>query len=127
MAFDFTKVNRNTQSQFTYKLPENTEFVKLSDLGTKENIDNEVPFEVRILYINSKGKFNPHPVACVVSDDKATLVDLPENLTDTVKTIIDDPDAVEAINNGQCGFTVRSYHSSKYNRDCFTVDFVNLS
>lgn len=111
------KYNRTGSNRFTAELPENLPFMKLSELG-----ETSTPLIIISMWINTKGKFGEHPV--VATPEK--LVDFPNSMTDTVKEMIKDNEVIEAVNNGKLGFTVRKYHSNRYNRDAYTADFVDL-
>ena len=74
----------------------------------------------RGFFINSKGKYKPHPV--VILDD--VKVDLPEHLTDTVITILEDVDMCEAVDNGKCMLEVYKY-DSKLKPGCSSVRFLD--
>ena len=95
-------------------------FVKLSDLY-KESPDKE--YTITGLFINKKSKFGDRPF--VSTPD--FLADLPAGMLGTVRDMVNDPVVVEAINEGTAGFKVVKYHSNRYNRDCYTVEFVELA
>ena len=113
--FSATKFNTGKAGRFTYKIPENTPFVKLKDLpvGTVQT--------VRLVYINTKGNYGEEPVAVT---DKA-IVNLPKHLVDTVKAMIDDDEAVEAINAGQVGF--KPYEYDGKNGHGVSVEWVDIA
>lgn len=52
------------------------------------------------------------------------LVNMPMHLTPTVKEILANPNAVEAIKNGKVGFTVYEYES--HGRKCYNVKFADI-
>lgn len=110
------KYNR-TYNRFTAEIPEDLPFMKLSELG-----ESKTPFIILAMWINTKGKFGAHPVVATPSG----LVDFPNSMTETVKEMIKDDEVIEAVNNGKLGFTVRKYHTNKYNRDAYMADFVDL-
>lgn len=96
-------------------------FKKLSDLfneaeGRAIKIDG--------LYINTKGRFDAHPVA--ICADDCLLVDLPSHLTEEVKEVLQDPEDIEAIKEGRVGFTIDNYVDKKYGKNCFGVNWVDL-
>ena len=97
----------------------NLSFVKLEDLY-KEAPTKE--YVLTGLFINKKSKFGDRPY--VATPD--FLVDLPNGMLNTIKEMISEPMVVEAINNGQCGFKVVTYHSNRYNKECYTVEFVDF-
>lgn len=53
--------------------------------------------------------------------------DLPTNQNENAKAICSDADSVNAINNGECGIIINTYHSKKYNRECVNVEWVNIT
>lgn len=110
------KYNRQG-NRFTAELPEDLPFMRLSELG-----DTNTPFIILSMWINSKGIYGAHPVVATPS----ALVDFPKTMTGTVKEMIKDAEVIDAVNNRKLGFTVRKYHSNKYNRDAYTADFVDL-
>lgn len=110
------KYNRQG-SRFTAEIPEDLPFMKLSELG-----ESDTPFIILTMWINTKGKFGAHPVIATPSG----LVDFPNSMTETVKEMIADDEVIEAVNAGKLGFTVRKYHTNRYNRDAYTADFVDL-
>lgn len=114
MSFSIGRFNKG--SQFTYKLPEDSEFKKLSELLPDSS------YRVRGLYISSKGKFGDHPVA--VGD--SFYIDLPKHLVGVVKEMIADPEVVEAINAGVVGLKAEAYHSKQFDKDCFGVEWVDI-
>lgn len=110
------KYNRQG-NRFTAEIPENLPFMKLSELGERTE-----PIKILTMWINTKGKFGAHPVVATPSG----LVDFPNSMTETMTEMITDDEVIEAVNSGKLGFTVRKYHSNKYNRDAYTADFVDL-
>ena len=117
MAFNFTKLNKEFVNPFTFEISDKAPYVKLQDL------DAEQVYTARYFYINTKSKFADHPVVGI-EEQNGVWVTLPAHLTEMVKGILADNEAIEAINNGQCFFKVRSYHSDKFNRDGFSIEFV---
>lgn len=118
--FVFSDVNKGT-SKFDFQIPENTEFCKLAELQAVS-----VPIVVRGFYINKKGKYADHPVAIATYGENVKLVDLPAHMTDTIKNLMADDDAVSEINAGHCGLKLTSYISRKYNCQCYGADFYNI-
>ena len=96
-------------------------FKKLSDIfaeaeGRAIQIDG--------LYINSKSRFDAHPVAIAASD--GILIDLPSHMTEEVKEILKDEDDINAIKEGRVGFTIDQYTDKKYGKTCYGVNWVDL-
>ena len=92
--------------RFNYTIPEDGDhvFVKASELF--ETIPaNKTGVVVKSLYINTKGMYGAHGV--IVCDDPAILIDCPNHMTDTIKAMMADDEAVEAINADK--LAVRAY------------------
>lgn len=113
--FSVSRFNSGKANRFTYKTPEGTPFKKLKDLTVGQ------VYAVRALYINTKGKFGDEPTAVI----DTAVVNLPQHLLDTVKAMIDDGEAVAAINNGQVGF--KSYEYDGKNGHGYSVEWVDLA
>ena len=90
-------------------------FKKLAELD-----ENQV-YTVRGLFISTKGKYGPHPVA--VGDD--FFIDLPKHATEDVKNIIACDDDVLAINNGLVGIKARPYE--KDGKTYIGFDWVDIT
>lgn len=95
-------------SRFNYTIPEGSEhvFVKASELF--ETIPaNEYGIVVKSLYINTKGKYGEHGV--IVCAEPAILIDCPNHMTDTIKAMMADDEAIEAINAGKLAVSAYKY------------------
>ena len=104
---------------------EGFDYLSLEDLAAAIPADadpNEVIFIVRGIYLNKKGLYEPAPV--VALDD--CYVNLPSHLYDTCADIISDNLAVAAINDGKVGFRIEKYFQKKYQKDCYSVEWVDL-
>lgn len=118
MAFSANKFNK--EQKFNFKTPDDFKFTTLDELFTKNGVDGK--YKVNALYMNTKSIYGEHPVA--VTD--AAMVDLPKHLADTVKSMIDDDECVEAINNGKVGFSIYSYIDKKYHKTCYSVKWLDI-
>lgn len=73
------------------------------DEVVKENGNKMI--EVKEVFINPKSKFGPRP--CVVC---STLkINLPKHFVKDIEKILANPDMIDAINNGHCGFMPSQY------------------
>lgn len=97
MAFSMSKFNKG--AKFSYSLPDGASFKKLEDLG--EGFTGIV----KAVGISHKGKYGDSPL--LLSDGYGVW--LPKHMMDTINAIMQDPEAVDAINNGGACFNVRSY------------------
>ena len=79
-------------------------------------------YVVRGIYINKKSLYDPSPV--IALDD--CYVNFPAHLLDVCQEMISDRAVVDAINEGHCGFRVTKYHQKRYNKDCYSVEWVDL-
>lgn len=111
------RYNRGRKFDFD---PKDLPYKNLKDLYAADG-DDKV-YTLHALYINTKGKYDPNPVAGI----DGALIDLPAHMTDTVREILADDDAIEFINDNGVGFSVREYLNDKYNTICYTIDFVDL-
>ena len=96
-------------------------FIKLETIYTEFG-DNVV--KVDGLYINKKGKYNPHPVAINVDD--GLLIDLPEHMTEVVEDILKDAESISLIKKGVVGLRAKKYKDKKYNKTCYSAEWVDL-
>ncbi len=91
-------------------------FATLAELFT--NNKDEL-FVIDGLYLNKKSNFGIHPVAIVGS--KGLLVDLPLHLTEDVKAMLEDEEAIAAIKSCKFGFKIEQYFQEKYKRLCYGI------
>ena len=96
-------------------------FMKLSDIYTSygKNV-----IKVDGLYINKKGKFNPHPVA--INVEEKMLIDLPEHMTEVVEEILKDGESISLIKKGYVGLRATRYADKKYKKTCYSAEWVDL-
>lgn len=129
MAFSIKKYNRggefaiNTTGLEYFTLKELYDGIPTTD----------TTYVVGALYINTKSKFGDSPVAVVMRNDEVNgeeipgfCVNLPRHLVEDVREILSSDEAVEAINARKVGFTVRKYYSKAYERDNFSITWVDL-
>lgn len=114
MAFSVGKYNK--ENLFTFRL-ESDDFKKLSELEAGKG------YRIRGLFISKAGKYGKHPVA--VSD--TFFIDLPKNQLETVISMMNDRETVDAINEGAVGISPEPYHSDKYDMDCVGVKWVDFT
>lgn len=100
---------------------ESREWSKLEDLYNDQG--EGTIFKIEGLFINQKSKFGPRPF---VAFDKVYLADLPQHMLEVVEEMIGDPEVVAEINDGKVGFSVRTYMSKNYNRECYSIRFEEI-
>ena len=116
----FAKKYQKVSPKYLIKL-NSPAYTSLPDLF-KENGKNHV-YPICGIYINKKGRYGPQ--ACLALDD-SLMVNLPTHLTDVCEEMRQDPEATEAINNGQAGFKIYQY-TTKTGRLCYSVEWVDLT
>ena len=71
----------------------------------------------------AKTRFGERPF---VSLKEGINVFLPKGQYDVCKSIIGNADTVKDVNDGKCGIKFGKYHSNKFNRECMSVEWVNI-
>lgn len=86
-----------------------------------KEIVEETIYQVRGIYINTKGLFDDAPVVALDS----AYVNLPAHMTQICREILSDPQAIAAINAGRVGFTIYAYEKPQYHKTCYSVRWVD--
>jgi hypothetical protein len=119
--FSFSK-KFNTEKLFNIET-EDFDYMSLEDLAKADALNEEPSvFVVRGVYINRKSLYEPAPV--VALDD--TYVNLPSHLLPACEEMLHDRQAIDAINEGRCGFRIERYTQKRYNRECYSVEWVDI-
>ena len=111
----------NKGNKFTVNT-EGYQFVRMADLYQQ---DPQAVHQVAALYINTKGKFDDHPVA--VLPQKRALVDLPAHMTEEVRAILENAEDCADIEAGKVGLQFETYISRTYNREAIGCRWVDLA
>ena len=74
------------------------------------------------VYMSTKGYYGEHPVIATES----YYVNLPQHLTDMVRSILNDKRAIKAINDGLVGFTIYSYEQKRFGTVCYSIRWVDV-
>lgn len=96
------------------------QYASMADLFNQNGAGNVYPLTA--IYINSKSKFGDAPVFATDS----CFVNGPAYMLDTVREILADDEAIEAINGGKVGFTIYPYVNDRFKRECFGINFVDI-
>lgn len=115
----FASKYSNASPRFNVKIT-NPTYTSLADLFTDYGSDHV--FAIAGIYINTKGQYGAQPCVAI---NESTLVNFPKHLLEVCEEMRKDPDAIDAINNGQAGFKVYQY-TSKQGRVAYSVDWVDL-
>lgn len=92
------------------------------DLKTLFDTDPEKQYKVLGLFTSNGGKFGTEPVAIV----DGFLVNLPRHLLDAIQQMLDSDEIVQYIKDGHVAFTIYEYHSNKYNRDAYSIEWLDI-
>ena len=113
---NFTQFNKNTFEKIEWGVDTNGfVFKKIKDIYEENNVAQVFGF----FFVKSEN-YGLQPVAIL----KDCLLNLPTHKGDVISEMLKNPDAVNAIKNGECSLTFRQY-KSKYNKVCYDFDFVN--
>ena len=113
---NFTQFNKNTFEKIEWDIDTNGfVFKKIKDLYEETNVVQVFGF----FFVKSEN-YGLQPVAIL----KDCLLNLPTHKREIISEMLKNPDAVNAIKNGECSLTFRQY-KSKYNKVCYDFDFVN--
>lgn len=93
-------------------------YVKLSDLFAKDGNDTIHP--VNGLFVH-KSALGDSPVC--IDEENHLLVNFPSHTTEVVREILADSDAIQAIKDGNVGYTIYEYDS--HGKKCYGVNFVD--
>ena len=109
---------RETEQRVILTNDEIVDYVDTEDVA--DQVQSTV-FQVRGIYINTKGLYDDAPVLALDS----AYVNLPAHLTPICKEILSDPQAVAAINAGRVGFTIYTYEKPAYKKTCYSIKWVD--
>lgn len=115
---DFTKMNKVVATFKNAK--KDLPFKKASDVKL-----NEVYRVNGIFSVN--GKFGLRYFVSLEKNNDFFNFDLPTGQNENAKLMCSHIESVNAINNGECGIIINTYHSKKYNRECVNVEWVNIT
>lgn len=98
------------------------QFARMADLYQQ---DPQAVHPVAALYINTKGRYDDHPVA--VLPQEKVLVDLPAHMTEEVRGILENAEDCADIEAGKVGIQFEKYFSKTYNREAIGGRWVDLA
>lgn len=111
-----TKFNKG--HKFTFRTSGDVTYKKLSEIYEND----EKTYKVYALYQHIS-KFGLNSVVAISEN---VLVDLPKHLNENITEILNDNEAIEAINNGLVGFTIYRYTNKKYNKTGYSIRWVDI-
>ena len=112
-----TKFN-NDNVRFDFEPSKDFEYKTLEELF-KANGKNKV-YLVKGVFINTKSVFGDSAVAV----GEEYYINLPSHLISTVREIREDTKIVDDINNDKVGFIIYNYQQKKYNKSCYSINWV---
>ena len=120
-----TFANKYGRKSVTWKVSTaGRKYYKLEELAAQHEVGKR--YIMDCLYINTKSQYGEAPVAGVADVKEPYMVNLPKHLLDQVRDMLNDTEAIEAIQLGRAGFVIRTYNPKGSNRLCYTVDWVDI-
>lgn len=114
---NFTKFNKNQFEKIEWsKNTDGFTFKKMSDFYNAGN----KKIKVYGFFFTKSDNYGLQPVA--ICED--CLLNLPTHKRDIISEMLNDKEAVTAIDKGECVIKLREY-KSKYNKICYDFDFVD--
>lgn len=124
----FTALNKNFESPFIgAKDFDDVSFVNLEEIYKNYG---DLPFLIRGFWLNPKSKYGTHGVAMIeIMSDNGELerynLSLPAHCNESIETILATPDYINGINADKCVAKIVKYTAKKYNRECYTIQFID--
>lgn len=105
MANNFSFSSFNKERLFTFDC--NKIAGEYTNLETLFNEDGEgKEYQIKGIYISTSSQFDPEaPIVALAN----TYVNLPQHQLADIKSMLENRGAINAINNGMAGFTIRQY------------------
>lgn len=94
-------------------------FVKLADIYNSDEIPNMV-HPINGMYVH-KSKLGDAPV--IIDAENKRLINLPQFMSGTVRDILSNSEAVDAIKDNKVGYTIYEYVS--HAKKCYGITFVD--
>lgn len=115
-----SKITNTFNSNYAFNIDFTKDFVSLKEL--RDSYEDGHIHLIHGIGINGKSKYGAHPFL----ETKDSLVDLPKHKLATCEEILNDPEMVEEIKEGIIGFKIKTYIDSKFNKECYTIEFVDI-
>lgn len=117
--------NKYGRKSVTWKVTtKGRKYFKLEELAAQYAPDRK--YIIDCMFINTMSQYGDAPVVGVADAKEPFMVNLPKHLLSDVKEMLQDTEAVEAIQLGRAGFTIRIYNPKGSTRNCYTVDWVDI-
>lgn len=101
----FAKKFNTSKAQFDYVAPENTPFIKPSEMVKLNGIDKV--YLLKGCYINKKGLYGNEPV--LITDTH--FVNAPSHISETITSVLKDENAIKLVNLDKVGFKFYLYEN----------------
>ena len=116
---DFTKINRVAVFKNAKKdLP----FKKIGNIEQGEiyKVNGIFP------YTSKFGKQYFLSLQRYGENDDCFNFNLPKDQSENAELLLRNEEAIRAINTGECGVAIRQYYSKKYEKQCTSIEWVNI-
>ena len=114
----------NKTRKFTYELTGEPNYADLRELF--KIMGSEGVAKLLMFYKNTKGMYGLQYVAVISYDGVVYNANLPKHLNATMEEMYNDDETVNQINAGKAGLKIYTYHCENYNKDCYSVEFVDV-
>lgn len=106
MAFSFSNFNKERLFTFDTSLITG-KYTNLEELFKENGPDKE--YQLKAVYLSKFSQFADEAPIAALAD---TYVNLPSHQLDDIKSMMNNPNAVRAINTGYAGFKIRPYEKT---------------
>lgn len=113
-----SKLLNTSNPKFTFDIPETHEFKSPKDLFS--HFGKEQIYNVKGMYVNTKGKFGDEPVLIL----DICLLNAPKHTLEAVNTIRTNDEHVKAVNDGKLGIKLYTY-DNQYGTQ-YGVEWIDL-
>ena len=90
--------------------------------NSKKNGGGDVIHPINGVFVN-KSQFGDSPV--IIDVDNQLLVNLPKHMGETIREILADREAVQAIKENTVGYVIYEYES--HGRKCYSINFIDVT
>lgn len=110
----------NNQAKFNFRVPDDFKYFNLADLYKVGG--EKALFPVKAMYINTKSQYGDAPV--IATDE--CLVNVPVHMLETIREMLNDQEAIDAINEDKLGFTVYPYSAKGRKGVFYSIKWVDI-
>lgn len=118
----FANNYNHKKAQFTYQQIQDAPYAKLRDLWNDGYREGVKAFTIRGAFVNEQGRYG---ASASFICEGGFNISLPQHMVDEVRRMLQDPDAIQAMNAGTAGGTVYQY-KNRNGGDSYGVTYVDI-